>query len=330
MTYHKITNLFFEPQGMHDSGEAYSVMDVVTSPDGAIAYAALQDVPAGTPLTDASYWKSICDLTAVKNAMLTAADAANAAVSAFGDWAKQTGLRVRGEAATVTGNPVAFLADAGSLVCPVTLLEPLQAGQGDPDPENIRPISAHTSVSLTRSDTGERRTAEPAEPVYGGSVDWLTGVLRIDRALVALDGSENWKVSGTQSVEGYVRYDGKIDGLPPTASNACTCSHFLFREVNKPGVWMLSTSQTGVAPRISCAIPTLDEFKAYLTAQAAAGTPVQILYTLAEPVEIAFTPFVISAPDPEQEITLSGDGRIEATYVKPLRVTIDERIAAAQ
>ena len=37
---------------------------------------------------------------------------------------------------------------------------------------------------------------------------------------------------------------------------------------------------------------------------------------------------IITAADPEQVNTLYGDGRIEAEYVKPLHVSIEERVAA--
>ena len=44
------------------------------------------------------------------------------------------GLRVKGETAKVTGAPVSVLPDAGSLLQPVTVLEPQQDGSGDPYP----------------------------------------------------------------------------------------------------------------------------------------------------------------------------------------------------
>ena len=55
----------------------------------------------------------------------------------------------------------------------------------------------------------------------------------------------------------------------------------------------------------------------------------KIAYKLATPIEIQLAPHIISAADPEQTNTLYGDGSIEVEYVKPLHVSIEERVAAA-
>jgi hypothetical protein len=67
-----------------------------------------------------------------------------------------------------------------------------------------------------------------------------------------------------------------------------------------------------------------DDFNAML-----AASPVELIYKLATPIEIQLTPHIISAVEPEQTNTLYGDGSIEVEYVKPLHVSIEERVAAA-
>lgn len=63
-----LTNLKFEPKGTHNPAQAYSVMDVVISADGSIAYAAVKDVPAGTALSsNGGYWVKLLDLSALKD-----------------------------------------------------------------------------------------------------------------------------------------------------------------------------------------------------------------------------------------------------------------------
>lgn len=122
-----LTNLIFEPKGKHDPSLAYTIKDTVMSADGSKVYFAVQDVPANTPLTDEDYWKLQIDLSGSKHAL-------DEAAAAFADHAKFIGTRVKGETAKATGNPATFLPDAGSLLQPVTVLEPQQSGSGDPYP----------------------------------------------------------------------------------------------------------------------------------------------------------------------------------------------------
>ena len=73
---------------------------------------------------------------------------------------------------------------------------------------------------------------------------------------------------------------------------------------------------------------TLDGFKSFLAAQHAAGTPVQIAYKLAEPIEIQLTPSeIIALPG---VITLYGDGTIAVTGRQPKTNALEERLAALE
>jgi hypothetical protein len=53
---------------------------------------------------------------------------------------------------TASGNPI-HITDAAAYPAEsvVTTLEPVQEGNGDPSPENVRPITGHTGVELTRT-----------------------------------------------------------------------------------------------------------------------------------------------------------------------------------
>ena len=56
-------------KGAWNSETSYSTLDIVHTADGSISYAALQNVPAGTPLSDSSYWTTVIDVSeAVQNA----------------------------------------------------------------------------------------------------------------------------------------------------------------------------------------------------------------------------------------------------------------------
>ena len=73
MSYKLLTNLLFEPRGKHNSSLTYNIKDTVMSEDGSKVYFALDNVPAGIPLTDTNYWMLQMDLSSSKNAMDSAA-----------------------------------------------------------------------------------------------------------------------------------------------------------------------------------------------------------------------------------------------------------------
>ncbi len=79
--------------------------------------------------------------------------------------------------AVVTCNPV-----AGYPLSIQAQIVPLQEGSGDPSPDNVRPISGWDSATLTHNDT--TITIQFGQTVYGGTLDWTTGVLTIDKIVV--------------------------------------------------------------------------------------------------------------------------------------------------
>lgn len=83
-------------------------------------------------------------------------------------------------------------------------MEPIQSGAGDPSPDNVRPISGRTGLTIYVSPTPNVADAttyavvwtSEAGTVYGGTLDVVTGVLTIDRAMVDL-GTLNWVYSAS-------------------------------------------------------------------------------------------------------------------------------------
>lgn len=75
-------------QGLWNSAKNYTVLDMVRSADGAAAYIALQDVPAGTQLTNAAYWGVAVDVSAARDSANAAAAAAKNMpyIGANGNW----------------------------------------------------------------------------------------------------------------------------------------------------------------------------------------------------------------------------------------------------
>lgn len=71
------------------------------------------------------------------------------------------------------------------------VLQPAQSGSGDPSPENIRPISGTTELTLTHTAGGEMHAypvtwETSAGAVYGGTLNVLTGTLTVNSMMVTL------------------------------------------------------------------------------------------------------------------------------------------------
>lgn len=134
----------------------------------------------------------------------------------------------------------------------------------------------------------------PDGSVGGGVWDPVNGTLIVDRLYKSLDGTEGWVLPAGGIVGTNKAYFSLVIGEHGSAVNdSGICSHFM--PVN------ITSSTTSVGQKIvnSSAIPasarlmirpedaadaTVDTFKAWLAAQASAGTPVQVCWRLAEPV----------------------------------------------
>ena len=136
--------------------------------------------------------------------------------------------------------------------------------------------------------TGQAVPLPALEPLYGdGTVndeyDAATGVENRRWGRVELDGTEAWitRTSGT-GVYGYALPD-VFDA--PAAAGVCT--HFSFVKNGASGTQTavcVASASTRKDLSVFTTIATLDDFKAWLSARAAAGTPVTVVYQLAEPI----------------------------------------------
>ena len=147
------------PKGEHDSTVPYNILDVVRNSTGDITYVAKQNVPAGTALSNTDYWEVIVSadgavkydtaqsLTAVQQTQARE----NIDASATGDVeALQELVKTLCPAVTVGPAAVASVSDAVALA-PDSLtvaVTPVQAGTGDPSPDNIRPITGRTGANV--------------------------------------------------------------------------------------------------------------------------------------------------------------------------------------
>jgi len=186
--------------------------------------------------------------------------------------------------------------------------------------------------------TGQTITLPALEPLYGdGTVndeyDAVSGVETRRWKRVVFDGTENWGLSRTES--GNNRYFTQApDAVAHNLLSQIVCSHWLSLE---PGqTWQDKTGITlslGNAdkniwiydPRFAQAdLPTL---KAWLSARATAGTPVTVLYQLAEPVITQHDPARILPPTPVCRI-FADAGNTAVGYNRDVNIVIPKLEAA--
>lgn len=201
-----------------------------------------------------------------------------------------------------TGNPVVCYPVAGYQLGVKAKWEPVQEGSGTPSPENIRPIKGRDSVTITRQEDNQVITLTLPETVYGGEVDAVTGEGINEWKSITLDGTETWSYELT-NISGKVGFLLRAKDIQtpttPDQKGQIVCNKYVTRSANDT-----YTTKTGISIEAGNnkyfriydevhADKDVASWKAYLAAQYAAGTPVQIAYKLKEPV-----PFTAAGAQP--------------------------------
>lgn len=158
-------------------------------------------------------------------------------------------------------------------------------------------VTANTTVqvSLTRNETattytpytGQTSALTLPHTIYGGTVDAVTGEGQETWKLITLDGTEKWEYENNI----YFVVYGIISN--PSLETSGKCSHFIYRYYyGGDNIFCIgNTIKAGAA--LTAKYANVDEWKSYLAAQYAAGTPVQVAYKLATP-----TPFTATGAQP--------------------------------
>ena len=128
--------------------------------------------------------------------------------------------------------------------------------------------------------TGQTATLTLPRTIYGGEVDAVTGDGQETWQAKSFNGTENWALyDDGSSTKFFYTADYTVDSEPLDT----ICSHFRKAAFIRGTIIRVYTS----------VFTDLDAYKDYLTAQYAAGTPVQIAYKLATP-----TPFTATGAQP--------------------------------
>lgn len=142
-------------------------------------------------------------------------------------------------------------------------------------------VSGTTAPTTYTPFIGQTNTMTLPETVYGGEVDAVNGEGVKNWERVAFDGTEKW----SYDTRGIFIYN-----LPQKAKSAVVslCDRYTGKYASTAEA-LYTEEKILVVGTSVCGYTTVSEWKAYLAAQKAAGTPVQICYNLAEPVPFTAT-----------------------------------------
>lgn len=138
---------------------------------------------------------------------------------------------------------------------------------------------------------GQTATLTLPRTIYGGTVDAVTGEGQETWKLLTLDGTEHW-IASNDVVEGmrsyFVPNAVDVTDTPIATSSTEICTHYKIMVYNA-GIESALLSSEPYAYIVTNRFDSVEGLKAYLSAQYAAGTPVQIAYKLATPTSFTAT-----------------------------------------
>lgn len=164
--------------------------------------------------------------------------------------------------------------------------QPAQGGMGDPSPDNIRPILINNTVQV-----GQTNTLTLPETVYGGEVDAVRGESSRTWQTITLTGEENSHIFSTLFYIDYPQGSSFVAEKPVDLTTGKS-SHYPYTTYSIGHIGITKDGYSvvyGAESKYPISDEGMQEWKAYLAAQYAAGTPVQVCYKLAEPVPFTAT-----------------------------------------
>lgn len=164
--------------------------------------------------------------------------------------------------------------------------QPAQGGKGDPSPENIRPILLNNTVQV-----GQTNTLTLPETVCGGEVDAVSGENSRTWRTITLTGEENSHIFAKLFYIDYSEGSSFVAEKPVDLTTGKS-SHYPYTTYSIDHIGITKDGYSvvyGAENKYPISDEGMQEWKAYLAAQYAAGTPVQVCYKLAEPVPFTAT-----------------------------------------
>ena len=156
----------------------------------------------------------------------------------------------------------------------------------------IATVSESTPTTYTPY-TGQTATLTLPRTIYGGTVDAVTGEGQETWKLLTLDGTESWGsaiLPGNKGTRWYLHQSqAPADGRDTVTARSSHYNGATGKQTYNGVVGVSAYSSSVQIYDSDRAAISLANWKAYLAAQYAAGTPVQIAYKLATPTPITAT-----------------------------------------
>ena len=216
----------------------------------------------------------------------------DAAINTADAWSSQQIVDTLCPAFEETGNPVTCYPVANYPLGVSVSWEPRQSGEGDPSPENVRPISGRESVSVTIADgseSGTTHTLALPSTVYGGELDAVTGAGVAAWTVIELDGETI--INTANELDTTLRISIPIVKAPSSGNvGYCNMYPWVFNyNLDSEHVYVNQTLVYVYISKTRLSSNDIAGALEYLAAQSAAGTPVTIAYKLATPAPIQAT-----------------------------------------
>ena len=222
-----------------------------------------------------------------------------------------------------TGNPIQCHPVAGYPLGVKIQIVPIQEGEGDPSPENVREITGTVAVKIVHSnDAGDSNTHDITIPetVYGGTLDLGTGNAEITWAIKTL---EVTKFSYNTTINCLLRFNNPLPGIEKPANNTMVAGIKCNKAVSRSAS-AINGGKSGIGVDIngniyfrSDGLTSLDDYIS------AFGDNITVAYKIAEPHTIQLDPQQITALSGVNTFYTDADGVIVIGLEDP-RHTITE------
>lgn len=136
---------------------------------------------------------------------------------------------------------------------------------------------------------GQTNTLTLPETVYGGEVDAVSSEGQETWKMRTLDGTEMWRRENKATSSYSCNIKPAANGLTNCLCSMLPWKLYAYASNGNEGYFAFESGGVKVHFCVTETWETVDAWKAYLAAQYAAGTPVQVCYKLAEPVPFTAT-----------------------------------------
>jgi len=173
------------------------------------------------------------------------------------------------------------------------------AWEEEPAPDCSVPIVGWGALELEHSSETDTAThsLKLGQTIYGGTMDWHSGVLTVDRRMYTFSGTEDWQVSGNR----LALADSNVSWIKPnpdsTVRRGELCSHYpvVSGDDTAGQITGICTTNDGIAVYDPTYEGDVEAWKDFLAELKTGGDPLHAVFLLKQPYTVQFDPTQITA-----------------------------------